>query len=111
MSVIIDEKRNEPLLKKLEDFGLNNKEAQVYLALLPHRDIGSSKIIRATGLHGQFVYDALNRLEELGLAKNVVQNGRKKFSANTPSRILALLEEKKLSAQSVVRQLQERFIG
>ena len=108
MSEITDEKE---LLRKLADFGLSEKESRVYFALLPYRDIGSSKIIRATGLHGQFVYDALNRLQELGLAKHVIQNGRKKFSANTPKRILSLLEEKKLSAQSVVRQLQDRFAG
>src|SRR3989344_3977806 len=108
MSKITDEKE---LVKKLADFGLGEKESRVYFALLPYRDIGSSKIIRATGLHGQFVYDALEKLEQKGLAKHVVQNGRKKFSANTPNRILSLIEEKKLAAQSVVRQLQERFVG
>ena len=108
MSKMTDEKE---LLKKLANFGLNDKESRVYFALLPCRDIGSSKLIRATGLHGQFVYDALERLEELGLAKHVIQNGRKKFSANSPKRILSLIEEKKLSAQSIVRQLQDRFAG
>ena len=108
MSKITDERE---LLKKLADFGLSEKESRVYFALLPYRDIGSSKLIHATGLHGQFVYDALEKLEELGLAKHVIQNGRKKFSANSPKRILSLIEEKKLSAQSVVRQLQDRFAG
>src|ERR1700690_3301807 len=98
MSEILDERE---LVKKLVDSGLSEKESRVYFALLPYRDIGSSKIIRATGLHGQFVYDALERLEKLGLAKHVIQNGRKKFSANSPRRILSLVEEKKLLAQSV----------
>ena len=109
MSKSIDE--SEKILAKLADIGLNEKESRVYLALLPYRDIGSSKLIRATGLHGQFVYDALERLEELRLAGHVIQNGRKKFSANSPARILSLLEEKKLSAQTIVRQLQKRFVG
>jgi sugar-specific transcriptional regulator TrmB len=111
MSNNIDELVDSTAVKRLGELGLSDKEARVYLALLPHRDIGSSKIIRATGLHGQFVYDALEKLEEKGLAKHVVQRGRKKFSANTPARILSLLEEKKLSAQSIVRQLQERYAG
>ncbi len=109
MSKITD--KNNDLLEKLAGVGLSRKEAEVYIALLPLRDVGSSKLIRATGLHGQFVYDALARLEQLGLAKHVIQNGRKKFSANAPVRILSLLEEKKLAAQSVVRQLKERFAG
>jgi len=110
MSKKIDESK-DAVLKHLEELGLTEKEARVYLALLPHRDIGSSKIIRATGLHGQFVYNALESLEEKGLAKHVVERGRKKFTANTPKRILALLEEKRLSAQSIVRQLESRFAG
>lgn len=108
---MIDQTSNKDLLKGLEEFGLSSKEAAVYLALLTRRDTGSSKLVLATGLHKQFVYNALAKLEELGLAKHVIQNGRKKFSANTPMRILSLLEEKKLSAQSIVRQLQERFVG
>jgi len=99
------------LTRHLEKLGLTEKESRVYVALLPHRDIGSSKLIRATGLHGQFVYNALEKLEEKGLAKHVVQNGRKKFSASTPMRILSLLEEKRLAAQSVIRELQTRFAG
>src|SRR3990167_6740891 len=111
MSEIIDGIESKNLVKRLGDLGLSEKEARVYIALLPYSDIGSSKLIRATRLHGQFVYDALEKLEQLGLARHVIQNGRKKFSANSPKRILSLIEEKKLSAQSVVRQLQDRFAG
>src|SRR5262249_47428769 len=101
MSKIIDE--NKATIEKLIDFGLSEKEAAVYFALLPLKDVGSSKLIHATGLHGQFVYNALDRLEDMGLANHVVQNGLKKINENTPARILSLLEEKKLSAQAIVR--------
>lgn len=111
MSKEIDDITNKELLKKLEELGLSEKESRVYLALLPRQDTGTSNLIRATGLHGQFVYQALARLEELGLAKHVIQNGRKKFSASSPARLLSLVEEKKLSAQSVVRQLETMFAG
>ena len=97
------------LLKQLADIGLSEKESRVYLALLPLRDVGSSKLIIATGLHRQFVYDSLERLEGLGLAKHVIQNGRKKFSANPPLRLLSIVEEKRLAAQNIARQLQERY--
>ncbi len=108
MSQNPDDKR---VIKQLEGIGLSEKEAKVYLALLPYRDIGSTKIIRATGLHGQFVYTALAQLEQKGLVRHVIQNGRRKFSANAPKRILATLEEKRLSAQTIVRQLEQRFSG
>ncbi len=111
MSKNIDDNPNKELLAKLAELGLSDKEARVYMALLPRQDTGTSNLIRATGLHGQFVYTALERLEEMGLAKHVVQNGRKKFSAGSPERILALVEEKKLAAQQVVRQLAQQFAG
>jgi len=111
MSKIIDEAGNKDLLNKLQELGLSKKEAAVYLALLPRRDTGTSNLIRATGLHGQFVYTALAKLEDLGLAKHVIQGGRKKFSANSPARLMSLIEEKRLAAQSVAKELQSRFAG
>jgi len=111
MSKIIDKEGNQGLVEKLQELGLSDKEAAVYLALLPRQDIGSSKLIQTTGLHGQFVYDALAKLESLGLARHVIQRGRKKFSANTPNRLLSLVEEKRLAAQSVAKELQNRFAG
>src|SRR3989344_4841215 len=111
MSKIIDQTENKELLRVLESFGLSEKEAAVYLALLPHRDVGSSKLVMATGLHKQFVYNALARLEELGLAKHVIVRGRKKFSANPPQRIVSLIDEKRLAAHAIAQRLQSRFVG
>lgn len=110
MSKIIDQNTID-LVKNLETLGLTEKEALVYLALLPRRDTGSSKLIYATGLHKQFIYNALGKLEELGLAKHVIQNGRKKFSATSPQRIVTIIEEKKLSAQNIAKELQKRYAG
>jgi len=62
MSKKVDDNSDRDLLKKLEELGLTEKEGLVYMALLPRQDTGSSKLIRATGLHGQFVYDALAHL-------------------------------------------------
>lgn len=111
MSENFDEKQEKELLHKLKELGLSVKESKVYLALLGQGQIGSSVLIHATALHGQFVYAALRRLEELGLAKHAVQNGRKKFSANPPTRLLALAEEKRLAAQMVAEQLSKRFLS
>src|SRR3989338_9941491 len=111
MSNKIDKEENTGLLKKLEELGLSGKEARVYLALFPRRDTGTSNLILATSLHGQFVYAALAKLEDLGLAKHVIQGGRKKFSANAPARLMSLIEEKRLAAQSVAKELQSRFAG
>lgn len=94
------------LLTNLEALGLSEKEAAVYVDLLKKaRPVGSSKIVTSTGLHGQYVYDALYALEEKGLVKHSIVNGRKKFEANPPARINNLIEEKRLVAQKTVEQL------
>lgn len=109
MSKKVDKISDKDLFKRLEEIGLTEKEARVYIALLSDQHVGSSALIRTTKLHGQFVYAAIDRLEELGLAKHAVQNGRKKFSANPPSQLLSLVEEKRMAAQSVARELEGRF--
>lgn len=108
---MFDKNKDSDIAKRLQSLGLSPKEVSVYLALLSRAGVGSSKLISATGLHGQFVYNALNRLEELGLAKHVIERGRKKFSASSPLRLLSLAEEKKLVAQNVARELQSRYQG
>ena len=66
----------------LERLGLDPKESAVYCALLRLGTVGTSHLLDATGLHGQYVYQALARLEERGLAAHAIVRGRKKFHAN-----------------------------
>lgn len=94
------------LAKGLVNLGLTEKEAIVYTSLLSLGEVGSSKIIKTANLHGQFVYQALASLEEKGLVRHVVQSGRKKFSANPPARIAALIHNKSLLAEALVPQLE-----
>lgn len=103
---MIDEKTRGELEKALSGLGLSPKESSVYLALLSLGLVGSSKIITETGLHGQFVYQSLETLEQKGLVQHVVQNGRKKFSAKSPSVLLSLVEQQRRTAEDVVLQLQ-----
>jgi sugar-specific transcriptional regulator TrmB len=92
--------------KKLEQLGLSEKEARVYVALLGFGDmVGSGKVITGTGLHGQFVYTALASLEEVGLVRVVTVRGRKKFAANSPTGLSALVERKKVVADEVAQDL------
>lgn len=110
MSKNLDKKELRVLFSNLEKLGLSEKESQVYLFLLGRDlEVGSSKIVLATKLHGQYVYDALAKLEEKGLAKHLIKNGRKKFLANPPSRIDSLIEEKRLIANDVRDKLESLF--
>lgn len=108
MSTFLDEITNKETLKKLAGLGLEERDAAVYIALLGmDKAVGSSKIIAKTGLHGQYVYQSIGKLEEKGLIKHAVVNGRKKFSANSPERLRALAEEKKILADQVAEELRD----
>lgn len=105
-----DEKENKRLLGNLEKLGLTEKEARIYLYLIERTaEVGSSKIVTGTSLHGQYVYTALESLEGKGLVKHVVKNNRKKWSANPPARITSLVEEKRMVAHEVQDTLERMF--
>ncbi len=94
----------------LEKLGLSDKEAKVYIALLKLGEVGSSKIIREAELHGQYVYQTLESLEERGLVQHVIKHGRKKFSAKSPQVLTRLIDQQKTIAESVASKLQELMV-
>ncbi|MES2953292.1 MAG: helix-turn-helix domain-containing protein [Patescibacteria group bacterium] len=110
MSLILDEKEGLLLTEDLRKLGLSEKEALVYLSLLRHGESGSSKIITDTGLHGQYVYQALESLEGRGLTQHVIKRGRKKFSAKSPTAIARLIDQQKLLADSLVGKLEKLMV-
>jgi sugar-specific transcriptional regulator TrmB len=110
MSENVDEKGGNKYLKSLVKIGLTEKESVVYLSLLQLGEVGSSKIIDHTGLHGQFVYDALKGLDKHELIQVVKRNGRKKFSALNPRSITNLIDSKKRIAEDLATKLQNFYI-
>lgn len=104
------DKKIQSLSDELATLGLTAKESRVYLALLRLGLVGSGKIISATQLHGQFVYQALAGLEAKGLVQHVIQRGRKKFLAQHPKTILGLLDVQRRTAESVIQELQSTLI-
>ncbi|MDO8183912.1 MAG: helix-turn-helix domain-containing protein [bacterium] len=105
-SRIIDENLDNDLVKNLELLGFSSKESLVYTSLLSLGEVGSSKIIKKTGLHGQYVYQALANLEVKGLVQHSIKNSRKRFRANNPSLITKMLDSQKYLAEQILPQLQ-----
>lgn len=105
-----DKNEYKKISTNLEKLGLTEKEVLVYLDLLGRTtETGSTKIVLGTKLHRQYVYTALDSLEEKGLIKHVIKSGRKKFSANPPQRIGSLVEEKKIIAHEAIDILERLF--
>jgi sugar-specific transcriptional regulator TrmB len=90
----------------LEIAGLEQNEAAVYRALLKLGQTGAAAIGREAGLHGQIVYRALDRLEELDLINRTSVNGRYRFTAYAPSRIVAQYEARGAALREMVEELE-----
>lgn len=110
MYKILDKKEYKKIQDNLEKLGLGGKEVSVYLDLLSRQtEVGSTKVVQGTQLHRQYVYNAIEALEQKGLVKHVIKNGRKKFSANPPHRLSSLVDEKRIIANDLVDALESIF--
>jgi sugar-specific transcriptional regulator TrmB len=107
---MFDEIENRKILNDLQSLGLREKEGLVYLALLELGEVGTAKIIKKSALHGQYVYDCLESLEEKGLVQHMIKNGRKKFIAKNPSTLVGLIDRQKAIASSVAEKLKEVMV-
>lgn len=107
---MFDKNKINDLIKDMSLLGLSEKEARVYLSLLRLGEAGSSKVIKETNLHGQYVYQAFDKLEQRGLVQHVIKRGRRKFTAKSPSMLIRLAEEQKIYAENLVSQLHEVIV-
>lgn len=107
---MFDENEKKELLNNLQSLGLKEKEALVYLSLLELGEVGSSKVIKSSALHGQYVYMALESLENKGLVQHVIKQGRKKFMAKNPSTLVGLIERQKNIADKMVDKLKNMVV-
>lgn len=107
---MFDENTKEDIVQNLQKLDLSRKDSLVYLSLLHLGEVGSSKIMNDTSLHGQYVYQSLERLEKLGLAQHVIKHGRKKFSAKSPENLRRLADQQKTIADNVAAKLEELVV-
>ena len=95
---------NPQLLNVLEDIGLSTKEAQLYLALL---QAGPSRVVnlsRAAGLKRTTVYPIIDSLREKGLVRQEYQGLKKLYTAVSPERLEALIEERRNNFKRMLPQ-------
>src|SRR3989344_2207802 len=93
----------------LQEFGLSNTEAKIYLALL---ELGKSKagaITKKSTVNRTNVYDALERLIKKGLVSYVSENNKKVFGAVGPQRLQEILKDKQERLGKAIEKLKARY--
>ena len=92
------------MLQKLVKFGLSEKEAQIYLALLELGPSSVSEIAKRAKVSRTNTYHLLNSLTAQGLVNSHEKLSKVIFSAENPERIIQMLKNK---ADKYNRLLQE----
>ncbi len=83
------------LIKIMKEFGLSEKETELYLKLL---ELGSttSGILRSElGFYSKTIYELLNKLIGKGLVSFVIKSNTKYFEADNLEKFLDIIEEEK----------------
>lgn len=91
----------------LEDIGLSEKEAKLYLALLEAGPSTTGPLIKKLGLHKATVYALLQRLQERGLVGSIVKGKHKEFQASAPELLLELLKEREDRVREALPELEK----
>jgi len=93
----------------LQETGLSNTEAKVYLALLELGSALAGEITKKSEVNRTNVYDALERLIEKGLVTYVISANRKVFEPVNPEKLQNILKEKQEKLNSAMKDLQSKY--
>ena len=91
----------------LNELGLSDGEARVYLALLKLGSTTVSELTKQTGQHRTTLYDFLEHLMQKGLVSYVIKTGVKYFKAGDPDNLFQYLKEKQDKLGQILPELKQ----
>lgn len=103
LSKVID--KYMELTKQLEQFGLEDKKAEVYLACLELGPSSVQSIAQKTGVKRTTIYDILTNLIEQGLITQTIKGKKRLFIAEDPEMIKSLLQKKEREFDQLLPEL------
>lgn len=93
------------LYKQLQDVGLNETEAKIYLAALELGQTSVSRIARKSGIKRTTVYLSLENLLQKGLMSTIKKEGKAFYYAEDPRHLERIMEERKQKIATLIPQL------
>ena len=92
--------------EQLQEYGLSEKEADVYLACLKMGPSTANRISSATDLRRSTTYDILESLKAKGLISSFIREKKYYFQAADPSELLAFMHAKEEKLKQILPQLE-----
>ena len=99
------------ILDNLEQFGLTEKQAKIYLACLKLGASRVGKIQQEAEIKRTTLYDILAELEKMGLILHITKQKTRIYTALNPEKLVDLLKEKEKSIKVILPDLQELFFS
>lgn len=93
------------ITKDLEQFGLAEKEAKIYLAVLELGEANIQQIAQKSGVKRTTAYDVINSLKEKRLLTEMAKGKKALFSAEDPRKLEGQLDEKKETLKKILPEL------
>lgn len=93
------------IIKHLKNVGLNENEANFYLAALELGEANISRISKKANIKRTTAYWVVDSLKERGLISSIKKGIQTKYHAEDPRKIEEMLEEKKISIQKIMPEL------
>ena len=93
------------LLNDLQNLGLSDKEAKLYLAVLELGEANIGQIALKSGVKRTTAYDVINSLKEKRLLTEITKGKKALFSAEDPRKLEGQLDEKKETLKKILPEL------
>lgn len=93
----------------LQNIGLTEVEAKIYVCLLENWGLNISEISKISTCNRVQIYEALPRLKQMQLVSESFRGKRKIFFAENPENLENIFYEQKLSFQNTVSLLKEKY--
>lgn len=97
------------LKQELEQLGLSDKEARVYLAALELGSAPVQKISHKAKVNRATTYVIIDSLIEMGLMSSFEEGKKTIFVAEQPERLLDILKDQRSNLEKKIQHLQERM--
>ena len=91
----------------LRRFNISPTASKVYVALLELGKSSADKIAKRVGTYKANVYDALDRLMDVGLATYIIEEKKKLYLPTNPEKLIGTVEESKQKAVESYEELKK----
>ncbi|MFA6536371.1 MAG: helix-turn-helix domain-containing protein [Candidatus Paceibacterota bacterium] len=95
------------LEKYLQDIGLNEKEASIYLALMQSDNASVIDLAAKTKINRTTVYVVLDSLEKKGLVSETTVGKKTHYQAEPPERLETFVERRKIILEEQAKRLKD----